>query len=357
MTDKQAQLKRDGERAQRADAFLRGAGWTGARRTSLAGDASNRKYERVTDDRLGRAVLMDAPPQSGEDIRPFAALTGLLRDSGFSAPEIYAADAEHGFLLLEDLGDDLFAQIARRRPELEETIYSQAVDLLAEMHARPAPTAANGAGFKVALDPYDGSVLLREARLLTEWYLPAATGAPVPEDRANEFDALLEEACAPLASAKSTLVLRDYHAENLIWRPERQGSRRVALLDYQDALIGHRAYDLVSLLEDARRDVDEAIADRMIERYLERSEADADAFKSAFHVLGAQRNLKIIGIFARLWRRDGKDKYLAHIPRVWRHLQNDLRAPELGRLREWIATHAPPPEASVLDRIRHGSAL
>ena len=342
----------DTQRDAQVAAFLRRAGWEAAERAPLAGDASNRRYDRLRHADHGAAVLMDAPPERGEDIRPFAALTFLLRGRGFSAPEIYAGDESEGFLLLEDLGDDLFAAVTRQRPAVEAELYEQAIDLLVDLHGQPAPEAAEGMGVVLPLDPYDGAVLRREAALLTEWYLPGALGAPTPPDLAAEFDALVDAACAGVANSRETLVLRDYHAENLIWRPERAGAQRVGLLDYQDALVGHPAYDLVSLLEDARRDVAAPLSEAMLARYLDRSGREAEPFYAAYAALGAQRNLKIIGIFARLWLRDGKDRYLAHIPRVWRHLERDLAHPAMAELRAWIAKHAPAPEPAVLASLR-----
>lgn len=317
--------------------FLAGAGWAAAVRAPLAGDASNRRYERLTDGSR-RAVLMDAPPDKGEDVRPFIAITRYLRGAGFSAPEILAEDAENGLLLLEDLGDALFARLCDN-PAREAEIYACAVDLLAALHQRPP----------AALPPYSVDVCLREAELLLEWYLPGAGAPPAPAGQ-DRFRTLVGEACAGLDAR--VVVLRDYHAENLLWLPGREGVARVGLLDYQDALLGHPAYDLVSLLEDARRDTSKALRQEMIGRYLAASGAEQEPFLRAYAVLGAQRNLKILGIFARLCIRDGKDRYLAHLPRVWAHLQRDLAHPSLAGLRAWVEAHVPPPEPDIIERIR-----
>jgi len=317
-----------------AKAFLNRIGWGDAAIAPLAGDASNRRYLRV----IGQssAVLMDAPPEKGEDTTPFVQITDLLREREFSAPQIFGADPVNGFLLLEDLGDALFARAVAN--VAEKTLYAAAVDLLADLHQMPAPAE---------LPRYDAATYRREAQLLTEWYLPGA-GRDVD---AAAFDALIDAACAPLLDA-NVVVLRDYHAENLIWLPVRHGTARVGLLDYQDALAGHPAYDLVSLLEDARRDTSDALRAAMFDRYIAATGLEQDAFAQAYATLGAQRNIKILGIFARLWLRDGKVTYLDLMPRVWAHLQRDLAHPALNDLHDWIGQNVPEPDATVRAKIR-----
>lgn len=327
--------------------FLKVAGWGDAELAPLAGDASNRRYLRL---QRGEetAVLMDAPPTRGEDIRPFIAVTEFLLAHGFSAPQLLAADPEKGLLLLEDLGDALYARHLPEAPADEGALYGAAVDLLVRLAEIPPPEAIGQAG--LPLGAYSREVLLREATLFTEWWLPVAgQGSPA---LAEDFAGLMAEAIAPVADARGAVVLRDYHAENLLWLPARAGLARVGLIDYQDALAGHAAYDLVSLLEDARRDTSPELQEAMIARYLgARPGLDPQEFRAAYAILGAQRNLKIIGIFARLARRDGKTRYLAMIPRVWAHLQRDLAHPGLAELRAWVARHAPPPEAAILARL------
>ncbi len=381
----------------RLAAFLSDAGWGDARVAPLAGDASNRRYLRVTG-RGGTAVLMDAPPERGEDVRPFVAVTDWLRGRGLSAPRVLAADAKAGLLLLEDLGDDLYARHLARRPTDEAILYGAAVDLLAGLadappitppdtsappppgppdaarttsvppapafpageilggDAAPLPIPRGGVADspgRLPLLPYDQAVLDREAGLFSDWWLPAVT--QVSPGMASDYEELVRAATAPVATARDTVVLRDYHAENLLWLPGREGAARVGLLDYQDALAGHPAYDLVSLLEDARRDTGAALREAMVARYLAaRPGLDADAFRAAYAILGAQRNLKIIGIFARLARRDGKPRYLSLIPRVWDHLQRDLSHPALAPLAAWVVRHAPPPGPAVLARAAEG---
>lgn len=344
-------MSRAEARAERAAAFLAAAGWGDAARAPLAGDASFRRYERLRGP-AGSAVLMDAPPDAGEDCRPFVAIGAHLRRLGFSAPAVLAADLIEGFLLLEDLGDDLYARVLSAGGD-EAALYAEAVDLLDALHAEPAPAALpvpNDAPY--ALPDYSAARLQAEADLLADWYLPEWSGRPTAPDLVAEYRALWRDLLPAARIDAPVLVLRDYHAENLLWLPRREGLARIGLLDYQDGVIGHPAYDLVSLLSDARRDVPPALADAMLARYAaaagRRDPAfDAAAFRTAFAVLGAQRNCKIIGIFARLWRRDGKPNYLALIPRVWHNLERDLAHPVLAEVRDWLDRVVPPASRSV----------
>lgn len=321
--------------------FLEQAGWANAGIAPLAGDASNRRYLRLAMEDVP-AVLMDAPVEKGEDVRPFISVTDILRKRGLSAPGIIAKDLYNGFLLLEDLGDALYARCCERNPGHEARLYEAAVDVLAGLTAGPEDD----------VPPYDAAVLEREAALLTDWWVPAVSGACSADLRA-EYLGLMAEATATVEQDRSALVLRDYHAENLIWLPERAGDARVGLLDYQDALLGSSAYDLVSLLEDARRDVSADLAKAMIARFLAaRPDLEGEAFRAAYDVLGAQRNAKIVGIFARLSLRDGKPHYVDLIPRVWAHFIRDLSAAHLVKLRDFITRHIPEPDAQALAKAR-----
>jgi N-acetylmuramate 1-kinase len=303
-------------------AFLARHGWGAASRAPLAGDASFRRYERLGNGRA-RAVLMDGPPP--EDVRPFLRVADLLRRQGLSPPRIHAADIEHGLVLLEDLGDDLYLRVIERGAD-PRPLYEAAVDLLATLQRVPPPAD---------LPLYDDAWLMREAMLLVEWYRPAlATGA-----KARLLDLWLE--LLPLArTGPDVIVYRDYHAENLIWLPEREGLARTGLLDFQGAVRGPAAYDLVSLLEDARRDVAPDLAQAMIARYLAaRPDLNPEHFRAAYALMGAQRNAKILGLFTRLAERDGKPGYLRHLPRVRGYLERDLAHPALSRLRDWWREH------------------
>ncbi len=323
--------------------FLKAQGWGAPRRAPLAGDASFRRYERLT---LGerRAVLMDAPP-AHEDVRPYVAVDKILRRLGYSAPEIYAEDGDNGLLLLEDLGDETYTRILDSSGgdgAEERALYELAVDLLVDLHAHPVEAIASG------LPPYDDRRLLEEAVLLVDWYLPAMRGEETPcelrESYLETWTALFPRA----RRAADTLVLRDYHVDNLMWLRERKGVAACGLLDFQDAVRGPVAYDLVSLLEDARRDIPSALIQDLKARYeREVPRFDAEAFWASYAILGAQRNCKIIGIFTRLCVRDKKRAYLEHIPRVWRLLEGDLEHGALKPIKDWLDRHIPPAERGV----------
>jgi len=321
------------DRALLVEAFLAASGWGGAERHALPGDASFRRYHRL---HLGRrrALLMDAPPDR-EDVRPYVAVARLLRRLGFSAPEILAEDPAHGLLVIEDFGDDTYTRLLARGDD-ERALYRLAVDLLAELQRRFRPE--DGAG----LPAYDDDRLLAEAALLTDWFLPAATGAATSSAMREEYLSLWRDLLAVARAAPRTLVLRDYHIDNLMLLPGRDGVAACGVLDFQDAVIGPASYDLVSLLEDARRDIAPALAREMYQRYLDACPAlDRAAFAASYAVMGAQRNAKIVGIFTRLCVRDGKRGYLAHIPRLWRLLDADLGHKALEPMRAWFDRAVP----------------
>jgi aminoglycoside/choline kinase family phosphotransferase len=307
-----------------APEFLARAGWADAEILPLAGDASFRRYFRV--EAPGRhAVLMDAPPPH-EDPRPFLTVAEHLIALGLSAPRTLAADLANGLVLLEDFGDARMREVIDAAPEAELRIYSDAVDLLARLHKHRAAD----------LPPYDEKEYLREAGVLTEWYA-SALGLDVDVDG---YGAAWSEALAPLLHDRSVTVLRDYHAENIMLIEGRDGVEGLGLLDFQDAAAGHPAYDLVSLLQDARRDVPEALEADMLNRYLEAARP-AEGFTDAYWLLGAQRNAKIVGVFTRLYKRDGKPRYLSYLPRVWAYLERDLAQPALAPVRAWFDANIP----------------
>lgn len=317
------------DRSTLSQTFLEQAGWGDAQRRPLAGDASFRRYERLHHGSQ-TAVLMDAPPPQ-EDVRPFIRMARWLVAQGFSAPRILAEDSAHGFLLLEDLGDDLYSRLLRAGGD-ETALYEAAIDMLLRLHKHSAPAE---------LAPYDAARLIDEAGLFPDWYLPALTGQPTAPAQRAEFDALLAALAPAAVTMRPIAVLRDFHADNLLWLPDRTDTARVGLLDFQDAVAGHPAYDLVSLLEDARRDVAPALAEAMLTRYISGSASDDASFRRAYAILGAQRNIRIIGIFTRLWKRDGKSGYQAFMPRMWGLLERDLAHPELADLRAWVDQAAP----------------
>lgn len=308
-----------------AAAFLSAHGWGGATIEPLAGDASFRRYFRVRDG--GRcAVLMDAPPPH-EDARPFLAVAQRLRALGFHPPQVLAADEAQGLVLLSDLGDDRFREHLEASPGRERALYTAAVELLVALHDHPPGPLA----------PYDRAVLHREVDLFPDWYAPMA-GLVVDRDAwTRAWDA----AFARLPDDAPVMVLRDFHAENLMLLPgNTAGEAVLGLLDFQDALAGHAAYDLVSLLQDARRDVDAALEAEMLALYRERTGA-GEGFDTAYAILGAQRNVKILGIFARLAERDGKRRYLDYLPRVWGHVRRNLGHPAVAEVADWFRRHVP----------------
>ncbi|MCC6303675.1 MAG: phosphotransferase [Rhodobacteraceae bacterium] len=330
------------DRAALAAAFLAAAGWGGATRRPLAGDASPRRYERLARASGAGAVLMDADPASGEDVRPFLAIARHLSGLGLSPPAILAEDREAGFLLLEDLGDDLFARLCVQDPAAEPALYEAAVDTLVHLHRHPPPAG---------IAAYDPGTMGRLAGLAAEWYRTGATGAAAESAAAAALAAATERALATLAPGRPVLALRDVHAENLIWLPARRGPARVGLLDFQDARAGHPGYDLVSLLEDARRDLAPGLAPAMRARYAAAAGLTDKSFAAACAALAAQRNLRILGVFARLAMLHGKPQYVTLIPRVWGHLAADLAHPALAELRAVVAATLPEPDPGRLSRI------
>lgn len=311
-----------------APAFLAAHGWQGAEIRPLAGDASFRRYFRVHRATGETAVLMDAPPER-EDVGSFLTVAGHLLDRGFSPPRPLAIDRARGLLLLEDFGDDRVGPLLEREPGRERDIYAAAIDILAAIAARPAPPD---------LPAYDDEAMSREVALFTQWYSPAL-GMDVDADgylrawREAWHDVL------NIVENNPVLVLRDYHADNLMVLP---GRPELGLLDFQDALAGHPAYDLVSLLQDARRDVATSLEEAMIARYTAMANvAGPDLFRAHYEVLGAQRNTKILGIFTRLWKRDGKPHYLPLQPRVWGYLERNLAHPALAPVRAWFDANVP----------------
>lgn len=329
-------------RADDIKEFLKTAGWEGAEIKPLAGDASFRRYDRVHMN--GQvAVLMDAPPEF-EDTRPFVAVAEYLVGLGLSAPKVLATDFDHGFLLLEDLGDDLFKAVLDCEPVREEALYKKAIDELVKINAVPLPSELSYSGGVYNLQSYDLEMLLNEALLITDWYYPANRGARLSFSQREGFIKICRTIFAPVAEIRDCLALRDYHAENLL----ECASGDVGIIDFQDAVIGHSAYDLVSLLQDARRDVNPSIEDEMIQYFCDEIGRDAVSFNEHYAILGAQRNMKIIGIFARLYLRDGKDHYLTLIPRVWGLLERCLEHSALRELKTWLDKELPNRRDEVL---------
>jgi N-acetylmuramate 1-kinase len=311
-----------------APEFLARHGWTEAQILPLAGDASFRRYFRVLAGER-RAVLMDAPPPH-EDPRPFVAIANWLEGVGLAAPHVLAADLEQGLLLLDDFGEARMRETLDEDPAAERDLYETAVDVLVHLHDHP-PMAG--------LPPHGLEEWLTELRLFPDWYVPAVGVEPID---VNEWDAAWREALGPVAKdgLAPVTVLRDYHAENVMLLDGRGGIGRFGLLDFQDALAGHPAYDLVSVLEDARRDVSPSLEREMIDRYRKCTGAD-ERFERAYWALAAQRNTRILGVFCRLWKRDGKERYKQFQPRMWGLLERDLEQPGLEPVKRWFDHYIP----------------
>ncbi len=319
--------------------FLGRTAFADAALEPLTGDASFRRYIRV---RNGTqvAMLMDAPPEK-EDVRPYLAVARYFYDRGYSVPAVLASDDAQGFLLLEDLGDDSFTLLLKHagvatRDALEFELYAAAIDLLVKWHNERRSLADAAL---LPLQSYSHALLMKEVRLFSDWYLPQAVGmkdaAALGAEYAGLWEGILKN--APLAT--DCWVHRDFHADNLMWLPQRAGVQRVGLLDFQDGVYGDAAYDLVSLLEDARRDVPPALVDAMIARFLAATGLERERFMAAYAILGAQRNSKIVGIFVRLAARDNKHHYTHLLPRVWRHLERDCTHPALAPVKQWMDRH------------------
>jgi N-acetylmuramate 1-kinase len=306
------------------EAFLADAGWNGARIKPLAGDASFRRYFRIKNGGKS-AMLMDAPPPN-EDPYPFLRAAKWLDSNGMRAPYIYAEDEPRGLVLLEDFGDARMRDYLDHWPDDEREIYTAAVDALCTLHRLPP-----GPFLDYSLSEYQ-----REAKLFTEWYCPAQN---LYADAAG-YAAAWETVITPLLARQrpGVAVLRDYHAENIMLLGELHNQ---GLLDFQDALNGHKAYDLVSLLQDARRDVSPELEEEMVAYYLGKTGEAEEDFRADYARLGAQRNAKIVGIFVRLWKRDGKPRYLELIPRVWALLERDLAHPALEPVAAWFDANVP----------------
>lgn len=329
----------DGRKVEIAG-FLAAAGWAGAGSHPLAGDASARTYARLTRG-TDSAVLMDAGPGGQAQVGPFLTVGGWLAAQGYSAPKVLARDEPAGLLLLEDLGDALFARLVAEDPARELPLYRAATDFLSDLHRHRPPAF---------LKPGDGPALAALVAILPDWYLAGMDAPATPA--ALALPGLIEALHADLARSAPVVSLRDFHAENLIWLPDRAGPARVGLLDFQDAFAADPAYDLVSLLQDARRDVSPETEQACLRAYLEAMGLDEGRFGAVYALIGAQRALRILAIFARLCMAGGKPRYLDLAPRVWACLQRDLAHPALKRLAQTVEVALPPPTPERLERIR-----
>jgi tRNA threonylcarbamoyl adenosine modification protein YjeE len=342
--------------------FLTDTGYAEAKRQRMAGDASTRSYARLTRDD-GVVILMNsqrrpdgpaiydgksysAAVHLAEDVKPFVAIANGLRAHGFSAPTIYHADLDAGFLITEDFGFAGFVEGDPPRPITER--YQAAVDMLAALHRDPLPEVLRLTPHTTYVIPaFDTDALLIEAGLMLEWYLPDRGVEPTSDMRA-EFVSMWRDLLSKPAAAAKTWIMRDFHSPNLIWLDERLDTSRVGIIDFQDAVLGPAAYDLVSLAQDARIDLPEQLELALLSRYVTARRAADNSFDPAdftelYAIMSAQRNTRLLGTFARLNRRDGKPQYLAHQPRIWTYLNRSLAHPLLSGVRTWYSTHVPPP--------------
>jgi N-acetylmuramate 1-kinase len=342
--------------------FLSEAGFLDAARERMPGDASTRSYARLIRDD-GTWILMNSPRRPdgpaiydgksysaavhlAEDVRPFVAIDNGLRAHGFSAPAIRHADLDSGFLITEDFGSTGVIEGDPPRPIVE--CYEAATDMLAELHRKALPeTAPLAPQATYQIPVYDIDAWLVEISLMLEWYLPDR-GAEVSPQQRDEFVTMWRTLLEKPAAAPRTWVMRDFHSPNIIWLGDRTGILRVGIIDFQDAVLGPAAYDLVSLLQDARLDIAEQLELTLLTRYIKaRRVADAEfdpaSFAELYAIMSAQRNTRLLGTFARLNRRDGKPQYLRHQPRIWTYLNRSLAHPALAAFRQWYAANVPPP--------------
>tara|TARA_R110000824_G_scaffold118960_14_gene272148 strand:+ start:275832 stop:276944 length:1113 start_codon:yes stop_codon:yes gene_type:complete len=348
--------------------FLARAGWGDAARADLAGDASTRRYERLAGPK-GRAVLMDwprapeVPVPSGQlsysqiahlavDCRPFVAVGDYLCGLGLAAPAIFARDLDQGLLLLEDLGDDVFGPAidAGHGPERValDTMYEAAIDTLIALQSAPAPLELPvGDGTMHKVPHFDDGIFRAELDVPLDWYFPVVLGREASAEQRADYHAIWTGLRPFIDAGPRTLFLRDFHSPNMIWLSANQGIRRIGLIDFQDALIGSRAYDVVSFLQDARKDVPVAREQSMLALYVTRAKAqlegfDEQEFRAAYAVLGAERALRLIGLWPRLLKRDNKPHYMAHMPRTMDYLRRNLAHPALSPLKAWLEAHMLP---------------
>jgi N-acetylmuramate 1-kinase len=351
-------------RLQALRQFLTEAGYADASRHRMAGDASTRSYARLIR-HDGVVILMNSPRRPdgpaiyhgksysaaahlAEDVKPFVAIANGLRERGFSAPAIHHADLDAGFLITEDFGSAGVIEGDPLRPIAER--YQAATDMLAALHREALPEILPlGPQLTYAIPAYDTDALLVEIGLMLDWYLPDRDAEPTENVRA-EFVAMWRDLLGKLATVAKTWVLRDYHSPNLIWLDERPDTSKVGIIDFQDTVLGAPAYDLASLLQDARIDVPEQLELALLTRYIKARRStdgsfDPAGFAELYAIMSAQRNTKLLGIFARLNRRDGKPQYLRHQPRIWTYLTRSLAHPALAGIREWYSANVPPPVA------------
>lgn len=357
----------DSEREAQRAGFLARAGFGAAERQPLTGDASTRRYERLRLADGTSLIFMDqvpalesapCPPDATREERQalgynalarlaagrvdaFLTTAAWLREQGLSAPTIIAADPEHGLAVLEDLGDDLFVQAIAAGQD-EAPLYEAAIDALVRLHQIAPPDMLAYDGVSWPLLTYDEVALETAGRLFVEWLPKLSPELDFDPEALAAWDAAWAPILARGEAGATVFCHRDFHAENLVWLPDRQGAARVGLLDFQDALKAHPAWDLSMLLHDARRDVSPALEAAALARYFaSRPDVDRAQLLADFHALGALNVVRILGIFARLVVRDGKPRYAAFMPRLWGYLDRCLADRDMAGVKTWFDRHAP----------------
>ena len=326
------------DRDAECEKFLNIAGYLSYAKDALKGDASRRKFYRLSKGDKS-VILIDANPLSGEEPAAYAAVTSYLKKNNVNVPEIFEQNVTQGFFIIEDFGDDLMNNVVRSEPAREETLYKEALEALSYIQSLPVQDVISADDFTYRIREYDVNRLISEARLFTDWYVPELTKRPISYAARDEFIAILRGVLLPVVHTQNVTVLRDYHADNLMVSGDKLG-----IIDFQDAVLGNAAYDVVSLLQDARRKVSPDFEAKMLDYYCDHAKiSNKDDFMRDYHILGAQRNIKILGIFVRLFVRDKKKNYLEFLPDVWAYLEKDLEHPALSPLKSWFDRWLPVP--------------
>jgi len=326
--------KMESNRYNNSEKFLFRNGWGNADRKNIAGDASFRSYERLQKQKK-TAILMNAPPTK-ENTYKFVLIAEHLKTLGYSVPEIIAKDQKEGFLLLEDLGENTYTKLINEGYD-EGYLYELATDVLISMHKLSVQKVV-----PKCVNEFSKKRIINEVQQIIDWYFPLKGISPPSEEQQNEFKKLWLD-LIPLAwKVPTSLILFDYHVDNLLLIPKKTGISACGLLDFQDAVHGPITYDLASLLEDARRNVDLQVAEKMKDKYLKSfPKVDRESFNTSWSIMAAQRHTRVIGTFSRLKIRDKKPEYIQHIPRLWNYMEKCLTNPYLNKLSIWFKNNIP----------------
>ena len=335
------------EREALINNFLSESFWKDARKTNIASDASRRSYFRLTLGKGRTSIFMDAPPEFGEDVTKFLKVRDYLDAKGLSVPKVYDKDTKNGFLILEDFGDNLFTKFLLNSPHSEPHCYINATKNLVKLYHSGADKDA---------DIYDSSAMRNATLLSLDWYVKYGMDTVKCSEFQNSLKLLMDDALSKIINEPMIMVHRDFHAENLIWLNERNGFKRVGILDFQDMMLGHPAYDLASLLNDIRRNVKNKVRQECLNYYTQNTGLNKDTFFRAFCICSAQRNLRVLGVFTRLSVRDKKKNYLNFLPAIWENLLRDLKHPALKDLETFVKSSFNAPDHTVITRIRDSHA-